>query len=166
MKMLAALAVGIDPGASGGIVTRVRGDNGVTHTSASAMPATEQDIHEQLHFLTQSKLLATGHTAYIEEVGGYVGVPQPGSAMFKFGRNFGFLLGCLTALRYRIILLKPQKWQKLLGLGTSKGATKAQWKNKLKAEAQRRYPKMKVTLKTADAFLILDAGLLLDGGSR
>jgi len=32
-----------------------------------------------------------------------------------------------------------------------------QWKNKLKAEAQRLYPDIKVTLKTADALLILEA---------
>lgn len=34
---------------------------------------------------------------------------------------------------------------------------KREWKNKLKAEAQRRYPDIKVTLGTADALLILSA---------
>lgn len=37
---------------------------------------------------------------------------------------------------------------------------KAEWKNKLKAEAQRRYPTLASTLKTADALLILEYGRL------
>lgn len=149
------IAVAIDPGASGGIAARVTGAAAV----ATKMPATEEDVYEHLRVATPAALWHQPRTAFIEEVGGYVGKQQPGSAMFKFGRNFGFLLGCLTALRFRIILIKPQKWQKILSLGTSKGMTKTQWKNKLKAEAQRRYPALKVTLATADALLILDAGL-------
>ena len=37
------------------------------------------------------------------------------------------------------------------------GETPTQWKNKLKAEAQRLFPDIRVTLKTADALLILEA---------
>ena len=33
---------------------------------------------------------------------------------------------------------------------------KTAWKNKLKAEAQRRFPDLRVTLKTCDALLILE----------
>jgi len=37
---------------------------------------------------------------------------------------------------------------------------KSDWKNKLKGEAQRRNPSIKVTLKTADALLLLEYGLM------
>jgi len=77
--------------------------------------------------------------------------------MFNFGRNHGFTLGLLSALYIRTELITPQQWQKRLFLGTSKGMSPVQWKNKLKAEAQRLYPDIKVTLKTADALLILEA---------
>jgi hypothetical protein len=63
----------------------------------------------------------------------------------------------LSGLYIRTELITPQKWQKKLGLGTSKGLTPTQWKNKLKAEAQRLFPDIRVTLKTADALLILEA---------
>ena len=43
------------------------------------------------------------------------------------------------------------------GLGTAAScASKSEWKNKLKAEAQRRFPQLNVTLKTADALLIIE----------
>ena len=55
------------------------------------------------------------------------------------------------------VLVRPQTWQKDFGLGTaSRCASKSEWKNKLKAEAQRRFPHLGVTLQTADALLILE----------
>jgi hypothetical protein len=54
-------------------------------------------------------------------------------------------------------MVRPQTWQKNLGIGTSRTcASKTEWKNKLKALAQRKFPDAKVTLATADALLILD----------
>ena len=96
----------------------------------------------------------------LEEVNGFVGKAQPGSAMFKFGEGYGFLKGVVQALGIRLVLVRPQVWQKAFGLGTaSRCASKSEWKNKLKAEAQRRFPELNVTLKTADALLILDWAL-------
>ena len=97
--------------------------------------------------------------AFVEEVSGYAGTAQPGSRMFTFGRNFGFILGVLQTLGVRIELVKPSKWQKALSLGTASAcASKTIWKNKLKACAQRLYPNLHVTLQTADALLILEYG--------
>ena len=80
--------------------------------------------------------------------------------MFNFGRGGGVMHGSMLALGIRIVEVTPQRWQKWLGIGTSKGsASKTAWKNKLKAEAQRRNPDAKVTLATADALLILEYGL-------
>lgn len=93
----------------------------------------------------------------LELVGGFIGKAQPGSAMFKFGENYGFLKGCIQALGIRLELVRPQVWQKSFGLGTAANcASKSVWKNKLKAEAQRRFPDLRVTHKTADALLILE----------
>ena len=95
----------------------------------------------------------------IEDVAGYAGGPgQPGSAMFKFGRNLGVIQGIAAALRFRVEMVRPQKWQTALGLGNSRGMTKTEWKNKLKAKAQQLYPNIPVTLQTADALLILEYG--------
>jgi hypothetical protein len=92
----------------------------------------------------------------VEDQTGCAGIRTSAPAMFKFGRGFGFLLGCLQTLGYRVELIRPQAWQKCLSLGTRNGGSKTEWKNKLKAEAQRLFPSVNVTLKTADALLLLE----------
>lgn len=116
------------------------------------MPSTEGDI---VSFVRGFKSFP--YSFIMEEVGGYIGKAQPGSAMFKFGRNTGFLTGVIMALGFRLDLVRPQKWQKALSLGSSRECpSKTVWKNKLKAVAQRKFPDLDVTLATADALLILD----------
>jgi len=141
--------IAIDPGKSGGIAWKM-----AYGTRAIAMPPTETDISVKLKEIYYH---LDKPTVIIEEVGGYIGRPQPGSAMFTFGRNFGFILGVLTCLGARIVLVRPQKWQGFLSLGTSEG-NRTKWKNKLKAKAQNLYPAIPVTLSTADALLILEYG--------
>ena len=98
--------------------------------------------------------------------------------MFAFGANVE-RCGCIIeTLGIRLIEIAPKKWQGELGLGKSnrirvpkKGEAtndeikaaksfnareKIAWKNKLKSEAQRRFPDLRVTLKTCDALLILE----------
>lgn len=145
--------IAIDPGASGGIAIS---PSDAATCYAQSMWETEGDVVEGLRLLTQYH--AGNVIVYIEEVGGFIGSPMPGSRMFTFGRGFGFLLGVLQALSCRIELVRPQKWQKALSLGTRGEASKNEWKAKLKAHAQRLYPHIKVTLATADALLILDYG--------
>jgi hypothetical protein len=148
MKILA-----IDPGAAGGLALNVD-DHPAT---AVSMPATEGDL---VSLLREWGANPHDTVAVVEEVGGYAGMPQPGSAMFKFGRNFGFALGVLQCLGVRVELVRPQKWQKGLGLGRAADcASKAEWKNKLKARAQQLYPHLKPTLATSDALLLLDYAL-------
>ena len=142
--------IAIDPGLSGGVAYQ----RDPQPAQAVAMPATEGDLVDLLRNLTAD---ANEAVAYVEEVGGYIGKAQPASSAFKFGRNFGFTLGVLQTLGVRVELVRPQKWQKALGLGSASGcASKTEWKNKLKASAQRLYPHLKPTLATADALLILD----------
>ena len=146
----------IDPGLSGGLAVSRFGK-----TECYPMPATGGD---QLALVRDVKTAAAVEAVelvcVLEEVGGFAGKAQPGSAMFRFGENYGFLKGVIQALEIRLMLVRPQVWQKGFGLGTASAcASKTIWKNKLKAEAQRRFPHLKVTHKTADALLILEYAL-------
>jgi hypothetical protein len=145
--------VAIDPGFSGGIAVAQFGK-----TDCSAMPDTEGDLLALLRGIkTAADLEGDATVCVLEEVNGYAGRAQPGSAMFRFGEHFGFTKGVVQTLDMKLELVRPQKWQKGFSLGTASGcASKTEWKNKLKAEAQRRFPHLAVTLKTADALLILD----------
>lgn len=147
--------VGIDPGASGGISWITMGDTFLM--GCEKMPNTEADI---VALLRQIACTNVEKTCLIEEVGGFCGKGQPGSAMFKFGFSAGFLRGVAMSLGFRVELVRPQKWQKHFSLGTAKSCgSKSVWKNKLKAEAQRRYPTLDITLSTADSTLIMDYGI-------
>lgn len=121
-----------------------------------SMPPTEGDVLDQLYSLSASGI----QRCYLEQVVGFI----PGSgagAMFTFGEGFGFLKGCLMALKYEIVLVRPPKWQQALSLG-SKSTYAKQWKNHLKESAQRLFPNCKVTLSTADALLLLEYGRRLN----
>jgi crossover junction endodeoxyribonuclease RuvC len=147
----------LDPGLQGGVAHIRHGKLAQVYK----MPVTEGDILELLKALADPP---EETTALIEEVSGFAGRPQPGSAMFKFGRNFGFLLGVLQCHCVRIEFVRPARWQREFSLGTASNCeSKTAWKNKLKAAAQRLYPNLKVTLNTADALLILEFGRRFHG---
>ena len=148
--MSTTLILSFDPGASGGLA----------YGQAGATPVVEP-MPDTLHDLVERVVNLLVHypsvVAYVEEVGGFIGKGQPGSAMFKFGQGYGQILGILAAHQIPITLVRPQKWQKALGLGTSAGGSKTDWKNKLKVRAQQLFPTLSITLKTADALLIWHA---------
>lgn len=144
--------IAIDPGASGGLAVHKSG----TPVTAHAMPPTEAEV---MHLLRELTPEPSKCVAFVERVGGFVGKAQPGARAFTFGRGFGFLLGVLQERGVRVELVLPHKWQKHFNLGTASAcASPAEWKRKLRGEAQRRHPALKVTLSTADALLILDFG--------
>jgi hypothetical protein len=101
------------------------------------------------------ELLPFGCTVVIEKVPPFVGRLIPSSAAFKLGKSAGYVEGYCAGRQHPVILVTPQKWQ--AGLGIPKGSkTQSQWKSALKAEASRRHPGLDgLTLKTADALLIL-----------
>lgn len=138
----------IDPGASGGLAWGKFG-----YTQACAMPGTVGDLVNVLRTLHVEGY----QTAVVEKVCGFIPKAAPG-AMFSFGQNFGQIEGVLQALGFRVIEIRPAQWQKALGLGSKGQLSTGDWKNKLKAEAQRRFPASNVTLKTADALLLLEYG--------
>ena len=148
--------VAIDPGLSGGMAVARFGK-----VECFSMPETEGDVLEVLKDIKTAAVVEGDElVCVLEAVSGFAGRAQPGSAMFRFGEHFGFIKGVIQALEVRLLLVRPQVWQKGFGLGTASAcASKTIWKNKLKAEAQRRFPHLKVTLKTADALLILEYAL-------
>ena len=142
MKKLLA----IDPGASGGFAWF--GQDG--KAACEAMPETEGDIVN----LLRKRFCDEIETVYIEQVVGFIPMAGAG-AMFSFGENFGFIKGVCQSLGMKMVLVRPASWQKFLSLGSKKEYEK-QWKNHLKERAQQIYPNCHITLKTADALLILD----------
>jgi hypothetical protein len=146
--------IGIDPGVNGGIAwSSPNGDK------TAPMPATIGDFREVVFniLLEQSFFIGEARvTCYVEELPKFVRA-IPSSAVFVMARNYGQLEGVLTAFQVPVVHVRPQTWQKALGLGDSKGGTKTQWKNKLKGRAQELFPEEHVTLKTADALLIYHA---------
>ena len=112
------------------------------------MPSTVGDVVSYLNNTDEV-------TAYIEQVPFGMAGGKFFAAMAKLQRQAGQVEGVCQALGFRIVMVPPQKWQKALGLGNRKDHDK-QWKNHLKAEAQRLYPNINVTLKTADALLLLE----------
>ena len=176
------ITIAIDPGAKGGICF-----TGATPGTVEAykMPATPKDACD---IITTAKEIAEMNNLPIrcvmEQVGGYIGVAQPGSSAFNFGRGFGNLEGFLICLGIPFELVPPQRWQKAVGLnfppvhkgdyaGMSAPPTaierkrvaslnakrKRDNKTMIKEMAQRLYPKLKVTLETADALMILQYAL-------
>lgn len=145
--------IAIDPGKSGGIAVNQFGK-----TFVQPMPKTDGDTLEVLRGINMAAHVEDNEIiCVLEQVGGFTGAGQPGSAMFKFGEGFGFLKGVIQTLGIKLHMVRPQEWQKHFSLGTARAcASKTEWKNKLKAEAQRRFPALTVTLKTADALLILE----------
>jgi crossover junction endodeoxyribonuclease RuvC len=142
----------IDPGKQGGMAIAINGK----YVGCTAMPDTEGDVLRFINDVAQGHFVESapssdGLDCIIEQVHAMPG--QGVTSMFTFGRGYGFLLGVLMTLGFRIQTVTPQRWQKCLGVG--KSASKTEHKNKLKAKAQQLFPKAKVTLKTADALLML-----------
>ena len=130
--------MGIDPGASGGLA--LISSDGIL---VEKMPATPADL-----WLLVSSWSELADFCYIEKVHSMPG--QGVSSTFKFGKNFGLIIGCVTAARIPHDFVPPGVWQKNLGCLT-KGD-----KNVTKQKAQQLYPNMIVTHAIADAILIAE----------
>lgn len=139
--------IGIDPGQNGGLVALYPDGE----MFASAMPSTERDVWDWF----RKRCPNTAAKAVIEKVHA---MPKQGvSSSFKFGVNYGFLRGCLTAIGIPFEEIQPQTWQKSLRIPSrGKSESKTQFKNRLKGLAQQYFPSENVTLKTADALLIAE----------
>lgn len=61
---------------------------------------------------------------------------------------------------------KEQNAEAIKAAKAHNARAKTEWKNKLKSEAQRRFPGTPITLKTCDACLILDYAMQQEGGGQ
>ena len=147
MRLQGMTLLAIDLGKSGGIA--YTDTDGSVH--AVAMPDTVADVERLLR-----TLVCVDTTCFIEEIPMYRGKMNLRSTAVLF-RNFGQIEGVLASLKCRVEYLKPDWWQKALRLGKSADHGD-RWKAHLKGRAQALFPRVDVTLKTADALLILEAG--------
>ena len=173
------MIIAVDPGANGAIAWKRRG----LPAECCGMPETRGDA---IALFKRKLTLSSGEplVGYHEKVANYVECGGA-SAMMQFGRNAERCACIMETLGIPLVEIAPQAWQKALGLGKSERVkcdadagpeakkkarehnawAKRDWKNKLKAEAQRRFPHLKVTLGNADALLILAAALGLPENS-
>ena len=136
--------IAIDPGKNGGIAWR--DENGVW---AIDMPGTARDLVDALRGICV-QFPCVFMECVIERVHA---MPRDGSASaFAFGENFGMLQGVLAALGIPYRFVTPQTWQRKVGALPKE---KKDRKNAIKEFAQQRHPRLKITLKTADALAIL-----------
>ena len=145
--MKETIYLGIDPGTSGGMAAMYA--NGALIKAVAW--SSESEAVDFISNLQGDELGLV--EAVIERVGGFIkGNPAPGSAMFRFGESFGWLRGFLAGSRIAYCTVRPQDWQKGLGVIGEKAARK----RSLRDIASQRFPDAKPTLKTADAILLAD----------
>lgn len=149
-------ALAIDPGMSGGLAARLPDGT----IQLFALPDSAQGVARLIGGFEPSP----GDIAFVEELSFVIRLPRgegranPAAAA-KMHHVAGWVEGALAAYQIPIVRVPPMSWQMPLRLG-SKASYGGRWKAALRAEAERRYPGVRgLTLKTADALLILDYGL-------
>jgi hypothetical protein len=141
--------MGIDPGASGGLVIS---DNDEIHV-VRFKNETPHDIAAWLAMYSPMLGFTENVRAVFEKVHA---MPSQGVvSTFSFGESVGMIKGLLTAYKIPYVEVTPQKWVKSYGMSKGKFESITDWKNRLKAKAQEMYPDMKITLDVADAILIM-----------
>lgn len=137
--------IGIDPGQSGGVAV-LASSGGVLWVEAYDH-ITPHEIARELKTFVLAK-------ARLEQVGAFPG--QGVSSTWKFGQNYGWWLGVLTALEIPFERVTPLKWQTAMSCRTGGD------KNVSKARAQELFPGRKITHAIADALLIAEYGRRLE----
>ena len=176
---LRMMIIAIDPGASGAVVVDLNGE-----VESFTMPVTRRDCFALADKLVR-KIFPARPVVYTERITGFVAGAGAGQ-MFKFGEVVERINCAFEFAGCRMIEVAPQKWQKHIGVGhavlikpelnatpqTKQAARAANAKlkrgrkNQYKAEAQRRFPEVKVTLVNADALLLLEYGRWMEQGQR
>lgn len=146
--------LGIDPGKSGGIACLCNGD-----VAIDPMPTTETDLWTYIGLLSGVAIVVIEHVT---------SSPQMGvTSSFTFGMGYGSLRMALVAAEIPFEPIRPQVWQKALGIpprykgtpkvvrkivkGKPKAVTirvgeepKEAFKERLRAKAQQLYPKLPI----------------------
>lgn len=148
LKYLDRVYIGIDPGKSGGLVAI--SSTGIVVTP---MPPTERDVWDWFAAIPSEQSMAVIEWIHpaIQGVGK--------SSMSKLYGNYMQLRGFLIASRIPFEDEKTAAWVRALGIpAKKKNEQRTPWKNRLKGEAQQRFPDIapQITLLTADALLIAE----------
>ena len=149
---------GIDPGKSGS-VSAIWDDGTPWDGRSCPLDGTGRDVADWFHQFDLHRARAALEKVHAGVFGGRGGEQRSMgvTSAFTFGQSYGHIQGVLDANEVPYVLVTPQEWQKTYSLGTSKQAGgKTPWKNKLKAEAQRRWPYLKVTHQIADSMLLAE----------
>jgi crossover junction endodeoxyribonuclease RuvC len=104
-------SVGIDPGKLGGL-SRRWDDQATTHP----MPLAGGEI--DLAWIRSWLLSIPPTVVVIEKAQAMPG--QGVTSMFNYGKSFGSLIGLCSALEFRVELVTPQAWKKVVLAGTDK----------------------------------------------
>jgi hypothetical protein len=145
--------LGIDPGVGGGLVLLED-----TEPTFVGLYVSEQDFIDNVRDLASEGIDA----AFIEKVNAFPG--QGVASTWKFAQNYGFERGVVRTLKVPLHEVRPQVWQKGLGIPQVKEKTKR--KAALKDTAGRLFPQLRWTLKTCDAVLIALYGINTLSSSR
>jgi hypothetical protein len=162
--------IAIDPGTSGGLVFNaglVEYDGKVhdvdNKIGSFAMPDNDAEIIELLRPHIQDDkepvIPVVFPKVYVEALVYFSGKKLPGSSMMKYAGNQRFVIGVLKTFGYTVVEVHPKAWQKAVGLTKPKKTKQDVWKRMLRDKAQELFPGKHITLKTADAYLILYAAL-------
>lgn len=156
-----SVALGADPGNSGAL-SLLRNSGEVETIKLN------QDDETVVEAVRVWKSRFQHITAFIESVHAFPG--QGLSSTFNFGRSYGFLVGMLLALKIRVVLTSPQRWQTAMGCARPKVAqgekkeSQTEHKNRTKARAQELFPEITITHAIADSLLIAEYGRRLRAG--
>ena len=145
---MSKIYLGIDCGQNGGLAWL---DEDGSLLECIKMPSTPEDVLTALGSYACESVVC-----FMEKVGGIPG--QGAASSFNFGKNYGELTMALLAKGISTTHISPAKWQKHFNLSGKKGESKTSHKNRIKAWAQQRFPKQKVTLWAADALAIASYG--------
>lgn len=128
--------MGIDPGQEGGIAV-VMSDVICTYL----MPESDLDLRTIIEAWVNPKVRTFVCLEHVSSS------PQMGvTSAFTFGEGFGRLHYALIAARLPFDLVRPQKWQKTLGIPPRNKQTESQpeFKERLRQAAQRLFPKLSI----------------------
>lgn len=144
---MAELLIAIDPGIAGGIAHKITNCT----VMAGKCPETQREIVQSIKDLVDAAKYKNIDTikCIIESVHAFPG--EGVKSVWTFSGNFHTWTTSLIALDIPFKTIRPQEWQKQMGLPPEKRERKLA----LKVYAQNMYPHLKVTYATADALAIL-----------
>jgi hypothetical protein len=141
----------IDPGKAGGVALYRRG-----RFTSFPLPAEAGELAAMLEDVDQ---------IFIEDVPCFCGTAVPSHTAFKLGKSCGMAETVAELSGAYVHRMKPWEWQKVAGMKREPGETAAKWKARLKSRAQY-LTGLKLTLKTADAALLLWVGIQTLSGAH